>query len=66
MATKAPQTAAIRSNQKTIRASISLPNDVHEALEKNSKEKRVSVAWVVRAAAEKYVSDEWPSLPSRG
>lgn len=66
MATKAPQTAALRPDQKTTRASISFPNDLYETLERIAEEKKVSVAWVVRDAAEKYVNDQWPLLASRG
>jgi len=43
-----------------VRASISFPPDVYETLEVIAKEKRVSLAWVVRAAAEQYIADKWP------
>jgi metal-responsive CopG/Arc/MetJ family transcriptional regulator len=39
-----------------IRASISFPPDLYETLEEIAKEKKVSLAWVVRDAAEKYVA----------
>ena len=38
-----------------VRASISFPPDLYETLEKLAKQKKVSLAWVVRDAAEKYV-----------
>ena len=41
-----------------IRASISFPPEMYETLETIAKEKKVSLAWVVREAAERYVSDE--------
>ena len=44
----------------TMRASISFPPDVYETLEMIAKEKKVSLAWVVREAAEKYIADKWP------
>jgi metal-responsive CopG/Arc/MetJ family transcriptional regulator len=66
MATRAPQTTALRPDQKTTRASISFPNALYETLEKIAEEKKVSVAWVVRDAAEKYVNDQWPLLAGRG
>jgi hypothetical protein len=50
---KAQSTAAVR-------ASISFPPDVYETLETIAKEKKVSLAWVVREAAEKYIEDKWP------
>lgn len=42
------------------RASITFPPDLYRTLEQIAKQKKVSVAWVVRDAAEKYVSDQWP------
>jgi predicted DNA-binding protein len=46
----------------TPRASISFPPDVYETLAAIAKSKKVSVAWVVREAAEKYIADQWPLL----
>ena len=43
-----------------VRASISFPPEVYETLESIAKEKKVSLAWVVREAAEKYIADKWP------
>ena len=43
-----------------VRASISFPPDVYETLEVIAQEKKVSLAWVVREAAEKYIADKWP------
>jgi predicted DNA-binding ribbon-helix-helix protein len=45
---------------KTTRASVSFPRDLYETLEQIAKEKKVSVAWIVRDAAEKYVDEQWP------
>jgi len=44
----------------SIRATISFPSDVYEALEEIAKQKKVSLAWVVRDATEQYVTDKWP------
>lgn len=44
------------------RASVTFPPDLYEILEAIAKSKKVSVAWVVRDAAEKYVADQWPLL----
>jgi metal-responsive CopG/Arc/MetJ family transcriptional regulator len=41
-----------------VRASISFPPDLYETLEEIAKQKKVSLAWVVRDAAEKYVADQ--------
>ena len=44
----------------SIRASISFPPDLYETLEELAKQKKVSLAWVVRDAAEKYVAHQRP------
>jgi predicted DNA-binding protein len=43
-----------------VRATISFPPDVYQTLESIAKEKKVSLAWVVREAAEKYIEEKWP------
>ena len=45
-------------NRPCVRASVSFPHDLYETLEKLAKQKKVSLAWVVRDAAEKYVAVE--------
>ncbi|MCB1921027.1 MAG: ribbon-helix-helix protein, CopG family [Candidatus Competibacteraceae bacterium] len=45
---------------KTVRASVSFPRELYESLEQIAQEKKVSVAWVVRDAVEKYVAEKWP------
>ena len=45
-----------------VRATISFPPDIYETLETIAKEKKVSLAWVVREATEKYIVDKWPLL----
>ncbi len=41
-----------------VRASISFPPDLYQTLEDIAKQKKVSLAWVVRDAAERYVAVE--------
>jgi predicted transcriptional regulator len=48
-----------------IRASISFPPDIYRTLEEIARKKKVSLAWVVRDAAEKYVADQWPLFGGR-
>lgn len=50
----------------TVRASISFPPSVYETLEVIARDKKVSLAWVVRDAAEKYIADKWPLLKGQG
>lgn len=43
-----------------VRASISFPRELYQTLEEIARQKKVSLAWVVRDAAEQYVADKWP------
>ena len=47
-------------NTTFVRASISFPADIYRILEVLAKQKKVSLAWVVREAGEQYVADKWP------
>lgn len=47
-------------NTPAVRASISFPPYLYEMLEKLAKQKKVSLAWVVRDAAEQYLSRKSP------
>ncbi len=42
----------------SVRVTISFPPDLYETLEELSKQKKVSLAWVVRDASERYVADQ--------
>lgn len=50
---------------RAMRASASLPPDIYSALQELAKQKKVSVAWVIRDATEKYIADQWPLLEER-
>ena len=41
-----------------VRASISFPTEIYQSLETLAKNKKVSLAWVVREAAERYVTEQ--------
>lgn len=62
MVTKAKRPIDTASESKTVRTSIGFPAALHKALEDIAKEKKVSVAWIVRDAAEQYVAGRWPLL----
>ena len=47
-------------SKAALRASVGFPPDLYRTLEKMAKQKKVSLAWLVRDAAEKYVADQWP------
>ncbi len=42
------------------RASVTFPTALYQALEEIARLKKVSVAWVVRDAAERYVAEQNP------
>ncbi|MDL5047297.1 CopG family transcriptional regulator [Oscillatoria amoena NRMC-F 0135] len=44
----------------SVRASVSFPPELYQTLEEIAKQKKVSLAWVVRDAAEQYVTGKWP------
>ena len=46
----------------SIRASISFPPDVYEILEQIARKKKVSLAWVVRDAVDRYVAEHEEEL----
>ena len=50
----------IADSTAQVRATISFPPKSYETLEAIAKEKKVSLAWVVRDAVEKYLADKWP------
>lgn len=45
-------------NPSLVRASISFPSNLYGALSDLAKQKKVSLAWVVRDAAETYVANQ--------
>lgn len=66
MATKVKNVTKVAGEAKMPRASVSFPPELYATLERIAKEKKVSVAWVVREAAEKYVGDQWPLFAGKG
>lgn len=51
---------------RAARASASLPPELYSTLQHIAKEKKVSVAWVIRDAAERYIAEQWPLFTSNG
>jgi metal-responsive CopG/Arc/MetJ family transcriptional regulator len=47
-------------NEPSTRTSVTIPAEIYSSLEIIAKQKKVSMAWVIRDAAEKYVSEHWP------
>jgi metal-responsive CopG/Arc/MetJ family transcriptional regulator len=50
---------------RAARVSASLPPELYQTLQDIAKQKKVSVAWVIRDAAEKYIAEQWPLLEGR-
>jgi len=48
------------TDEATVRATISFPADLYQTLEEIARQKKVSLAWVVREASEQYIADKWP------
>jgi len=56
----------VESSPPAVRASISFPPEAYQTLELIAKEKKVSLAWVVRDAVEQYIETKWPLLANKG
>ena len=41
-----------------VRASISFPPDMYQVMEQLARKKKVSLAWVVRDAVERYIAEQ--------
>ena len=50
----------------SVRATISFPSELYQTLEDIAREKKVSLAWVVRDAVEQYIADKWPLFKGKG
>ena len=50
----------VAKKDPSLRASVSFPPDLYRTLKNIARRKKVSLAWVVREAAEKYVKDQTP------
>jgi predicted DNA-binding ribbon-helix-helix protein len=44
----------------SVRATISFPSELYKTLDDIARQKKVSLAWIVREAAEQYIADKWP------
>jgi predicted DNA-binding ribbon-helix-helix protein len=60
-----PKRTTPKVNSKSVRASVTLSIERYRELEMIAGEKKVSVAWVVREALDRYVTDRWPLLSDK-
>ena len=51
------------SHETSTRTTATIPSETYETLLRIAKDKKVSVAWVIREAAEEYIANRWPLLP---
>lgn len=58
--------AGAPKSERSLRLSVTIPFDTYGSLERIARRKKVSLAWVVRDAAERYVSDELPLFRETG
>ena len=59
---KGADTAGKSEAGVSVRATISFPAELYQTLEGIAKQKKVSLAWVVREATERYIAVKWPLL----
>jgi metal-responsive CopG/Arc/MetJ family transcriptional regulator len=55
----------VTDEHASVRATISFPSDLYQTLDGIARQKKVSLAWVVREAAEEYVAQKWPLFKSK-
>jgi hypothetical protein len=60
----AESTPAQKKAEKTVRASVSFPESTHVELERLAAANKVSLAWIVRHAVDKYLGERWPLFPN--
>ena len=58
----AKRRASPAAEKSMIRTSVGFPHDLYRTLEQIAEKQKVSVGWIVRDAAEKYITDRWPLL----
>jgi hypothetical protein len=55
----------VNSSKKCMRTTVSIPTDDYVELERIAMKRKVSVAWVVREAVDRFLSDESPLFRMR-
>ena len=58
MPSSARKSASHDASTAATRASVTFPTHLYHALEEIARLKKVSVAWVVRDAAERYIAEQ--------
>jgi predicted DNA-binding ribbon-helix-helix protein len=66
VATRERETKVRVQSRAAVRATISFPREMYDTLGEIAKRNKVSLAWVVREAAEQYLGDKWPLFKRQG
>jgi metal-responsive CopG/Arc/MetJ family transcriptional regulator len=61
-----PNSISGPKSEQTFRLSVTLSEEIYSSLERIARTKKVSMAWVIREAAEKYIGDEAPLFRGHG
>lgn len=59
-------TDVVKYSVASVRATITVPPDLYATLKEIATQKKVSLAWVVREAAEQYLTEKSPLLRGQG
>ena len=59
---KVTSSSSTAATERTVRASVSFPEQHYLELERIAERQKVSMAWVVRDAVEQYLKARWPLL----
>jgi len=62
MTYRKPRGRSASRRPRGVRTSVTLPQDIYRTMEALARQKKVSTAWVMRDAAERYVAEQWPLL----
>jgi hypothetical protein len=66
MSTKGERPMRPEAGRNTTRASVTFPRELYETVGRIAKEKKVSVAWIVREATELYAAAQASSTRAGG
>lgn len=50
------------SSPATVRVSVTFPKSLYMTMAQLARQRKVSAAWIIRDAVERYATDQWPLL----
>ena len=51
-----------KSVKRAVRGSFSMSPETYRTLEALARQKKVSTAWILREATDRYIAEQWPLL----